>query len=164
MENSQKMKNITYEYAERLKNEGIHVTKLVCTKHARDLENQLQLERRLQMNVRGIRLKAIDSSAKAALINSEHYNNLESEVRLCIGAPVMVISNMSSDLGVVNGTTIGEVFDVVVDKKGLPVVVMVKLPKFSATNDKGFRGPSCVPMDGDFVVVPIKRVQIQCDI
>ena len=116
-----------------------NVFHLVATRAVRDEVNSSKLIEAVRSGKAAIALEAVNNGPRAASMSADDFNGIANVVHVCIGAPMMINTNLSTELGLVNGT-IGEVFDILVDSDGIPCAVLLLVDKTL------YRGESfCLP-------------------
>jgi hypothetical protein len=127
---------------------------LVITRERRDEINGRELRYQIeQKKADAIRIKARLSSGA----NPEMFDTLSRTLHLSLGARVMVTHNLCVAHGLVNGTR-GIVHDIIVrGPDQLPVAVLVKVQRRTATQD-GYSGPCFLSgeLDADDPAVEVR--------
>ena len=116
------------------------VYQLVTTRAMRDEKNAATLQRMIAEGKPGIIIKAVNTSTEVATA-SEDEMKLLNELCLCIGARVMINTNLCVALGLVNGL-VGAVEDIICDDNGRPVSVLLRVPRKVGDASSGFSGDS----------------------
>lgn len=119
---------------------GPGVFRLVMTRKLRDEQNAERLEQEVVEGGRpSLKIDAINSAPLIANMDDDVVE-LPNELRLSLGARVMITKNLSIKMGLVNGT-LGVVHDIMVNSNGTPVAVLVKVRRAGA-GVNGYSGPS----------------------
>ena len=142
--------------------EGHNLYHLVTTRKLRDSNNLDTLERQIRGGAPGIAVPAVHSSPVAERAVDDDIGLARSLI-LCIGARVMVTKNISVVHGLCNGT-IGTVYDVMCNDKGVAVSVLLRVKK-RTLNQRGYAGQSFLdslpegelPLADDEAIIALDR-------
>jgi hypothetical protein len=127
--------------------------------------------------------RAINSNHAACVAKSDDtFAGLRNRIYLCINCPVMLTQNISTLLGLCNGTA-GVVFDILFTETGdknsiVPLAVLVKVKKMCERYPTGYKGESCLSAEevaqcygGKYIVpfdplteaiIPVELTTSQC--
>ena len=127
--------------------------------------NTNELRRHIEQGAAAVRLKAVTNSVFSEHGADEEFGNLRRSLTLCIGARVMLTHNLCVSHGLVNGTS-GFVEDVIVSQHNVPVAILVKVRRRTATQD-GYSGPCFIrgelpdTDDAETAIVAIPRFGVE---
>ena len=118
-----------------------NATRLVCTKKMRDQVNAEAAEAMIEGGAPSLVVHATDTDARIGQHGEGNEDSVRflTELTLCVGMEVMVNKNLCVKHGLVNGTR-GTVHDIIVNKNGMPVAVMLAVKQRSSTSG-GYSGP-----------------------
>ena len=119
-------------------------TRLVCTKKMRDEVNAAEAERLIAAGAPSLVVHATDTDTRIKALadgkgSKQDLVRFVSTLTLVVGMEVLVNKNLCVKHGLVNGTR-GVVHDVIINKTGLPVAVLMVVKARTSTSG-GYSGP-----------------------
>ena len=117
-------------------------TRLVCTRRMRDTVNAQAAKELLDAGVPSLVVQATDTDNRIkSIAGSDKCDSVRflTTLTLCVGMELMVNKNLCVKHGLVNGTR-GKLHDIIVNKHGLPVAVLLLVAQRSSSSS-GYSGP-----------------------